>query len=64
MTAFSLDHTAGPSGLGSNEPSLAAVWQTPCEACRAVSDQQLRTQEADRVFEARVQWFLAVSRAA
>ncbi|QJW97290.1 hypothetical protein [Frigoriglobus tundricola] len=30
--------------------------------CSGASDDQLRALEADRVFEARVQWFLAVSR--
>jgi hypothetical protein len=40
------------------------VRQTPCETCPAVSADQRKKQEVDWLFEARVQWFLAVSRAA
>ncbi|MDB5309157.1 MAG: hypothetical protein JWO38_3359 [Gemmataceae bacterium] len=64
MAAFTLAHTAAPSATRSNGPSPAPVRPTPPEACPAMSGQQVRKSEADRAFEAGVQWFLAVSRAA
>ena len=38
--------------------------ETPGQTGPTVSPDQLRKQEADRAFEAAVQWVLAVSRAA
>jgi hypothetical protein len=55
MNAITPAHTAEPGDTGR---------QTPSETCHAVPAEQLRNQEADRLFEARLQWFLAVSRAA
>jgi hypothetical protein len=40
------------------------VRQTSCETCPTAPEDQFRKQEADCLFEARLQWFLAVSRAA
>lgn len=57
MTTFTPTQTVDP-----NVPPPAR--QTPREGCRAVSEDQRRKQEADRAFEAGVQWFLAVSAAA
>ena len=56
MNALTLTHTAA-------EPN-PPVRQTPREVCQAVPADQRRKQEADRLFEARLQWFLALSRAA
>jgi hypothetical protein len=56
MNALTLAPTAA-------EPNVP-VRQTPREACEVVPADQLQKQEADRLFEARLQWFLAVSRAA
>ena len=47
-------HTAEPS----------ATRETPSQTCHALTADQVCKQEAERVFEARLQWFLAVSRAA
>jgi hypothetical protein len=50
-------HTTEPNG-----PS--GIWQLPREVCPSASEDKGRKQEADRLFEARLQWFLSVSRAA
>ena len=57
MNALTRSHAAE-----ANAPPV--VRQTPRETCDMVPEDQLRKQEADRVFEARLQWFLAVSAAA
>jgi hypothetical protein len=56
MNAFATTHTA--------ESDASPSVQATREACRAASGDRLRKQEEDRVFEARLQWFLAVSAAA
>jgi hypothetical protein len=57
MTTFTPTFTADPY-------VPPPVRQTSRETCLAASEDQCRKQEADRLFEARLQWFLAVSRAA
>ena len=44
--------------------SPSPIQMTAYKECPEISDEQLRKLEADRVFEAGVQWFLAVSRSA
>jgi hypothetical protein len=58
MNAFTLTRVA----VEPNAPPVAR--QTQCETCHVVPGDQLQKQDADRLFEARLQWFLAVSRAA
>ena len=48
-----------PQTVESNTPPVSR--QTSRESCLALTEEQLRKQEADRLFEAGVQWFLAVS---
>jgi hypothetical protein len=55
MSAITATHTAEPSHT---------TRETPCETCHTQTAEQLRKQEADRAFEAAVQRFLEVSRAA
>ena len=57
MTTFTPTRTAEP-----NVPPV--VRPTPHEGCLAVAEDLVRKQEADRLFEAGVRWFLAVSAAA
>jgi hypothetical protein len=57
MTTFTLTQPAGP-----NAPPV--VRQTANETCHAIPADQLHKQEEDWLFEARLQWFLAVSAAA
>ncbi len=53
-----------PFATGPNDPSLIPVRLSLLVAYLAVLGHQLRKLHADRVFEARVQKFLAISRAA
>ena len=48
------------SGLNGSSPASRAL--PPRETCPGVPDRLLRAADADRVFEARVRWFLDVSR--
>jgi|GEM_PF-6913592 len=48
----------------SPEPNAPSPQQISRELDPKMSRDQLQKQEADRLFEAGVQWFLAVSRAA
>lgn len=54
MTTFTPTRTAEP-----NVPPV--VRPTPREDCLTVPEDLFRKQEADRLFEAGVRWFLAVS---
>ena len=57
MNTFSPTHTA-------ESKAPLPVRQSTREGCPAVTSDQRRKQEDERVFEARLQWFLAVSAAA
>jgi hypothetical protein len=56
MYAITLAHAAEPDTTDRQPPR-----ETSCGAAPA---DQTRTREADRVFEARLRWFLALSRSA
>ncbi len=59
MTAFTQNQTS-PANAKPNDPVRQPAWPLRPEVpCR-----QTRKQDAERAFEAGVQWFLAVSRAA
>ena len=59
MTAFTLSY-ASPATTEQNNSVRQPAWPArPSAPCR-----QLWEQDAERAFEAGVQWFLAVSRAA
>ncbi len=60
MTASTLTGSA----TRPNAPSPGSDRPVPRETCPAAPGRQSRPSEADRVFEARLRWFLAVSRAA
>lgn len=57
MNVFALAHSPEPN-------AMPPVQQIPRKPELKVPGDQLQKQEADRLFEAGVQWFLAVSRAA
>ena len=46
------------------DPTPSPSRQAPHECRPVVPEERLRKQEADRLFEARLQWFLALSAAA
>jgi len=50
--------------MHATEPKTLSPIRATCEATHASCSDRLRAEEADRLFEARLQWFLALSAAA
>ena len=60
-TLITLTRTASPTVGRSDGPAIATARP---ETCPSTPRRHNLQSEADRLFEARIQWFLAVSRAA